>query len=163
MWHKTFRLSTLLTVAAALLCAGLLPRSVNAQSTIVVNQRQPFDTVFSDECTGEDIQVVAEDHVLVIRKVAKDGTVYWEESINTHGTATGLTTGRVYVYNETIRFTRPAQPGPECGIGVDFSTRLRLVSKGAYPDLFVQYSFDLDISPSCEATFDETFASACRP
>jgi hypothetical protein len=148
--------------AAALFCALLCPAFVDAQSVVVVNQRQPFETELFDDCSGENIGVVAEDHVLIIQKVGKDGVPYWEESINTHGTATGLTSGNVYVYNETIRFNRPAEPGPECGFAIDFSTRLRMVSKGAFPDLFVKYFFNLEVSTSCIPTITESFESLCR-
>jgi hypothetical protein len=149
--------------AAVVACALLLPVAAHAESVVVVNQRQPFEVIFFDDCTGEDVQVVAEDHVLIIRKVDKGGVAYWQESINTHGTATGLTSGNTYVYNETIRFSRPEEPGPECGFDVDFSTRLRLISTGALPDLFVRFVFQLDVSASCVPAITEAFASACRP
>ena len=163
MSHPTSGSRALSVRGVLVLCVVLLPALVDAKSIVLVNQRQPFTFVLFDDCTGEDVQIVAEDHVLIVQRSDKDGTVYWDESINTHGTATGLTSGRQYVYNETIRFTRPAEPGPACGFAVDFSTRLRLVSKGLHPDLFVKYFLALDVSAGCAVTIDEAFESTCRP
>ena len=163
MRNVALRIRMMAVVTTAMVFSLLLSAVAAAQSIVVVNVRQPFNTVFFDECTGEDIEVTAEDHVLILQKVAKDGTPYWEESINTHGVAVGLTSGREYVYNETIRFNRPVEPGPECGFAIDFSTRLRLVSKGTHPDLFVRYVFALDIDSNCEVIVTESFESACRP
>lgn len=161
MYRTTKTISMLCAFGMAGALLGLISPP-HASAEVLVNQRQPFTAVLFDECTGEEIQVTAEDHVLIRRRVAEDGTVYWDERINTHGTAVGLTSGREYVYNETIRFSRPAEPGPECGFAIDFSTRVRLVAEGSYPDLFVRYSLHFEVGPTCEATFDESLESACR-
>ena len=161
MCHEAKRNLLLCAVIVVTLLFGLvLPAPVSAE--IVVNIRQPFSAVFFDDCSGEDIQVIAEDHVLIRQRVGDDGVVYWDEFINTHGTAVGLVSGRLYVYNETIRFSRPAEPGPECGFTTDFSTRLRFVSNGSDDNFFVRYSFHLEVSPKCEVTLEETFQPNCN-
>jgi len=162
MHHQAKRKSQLcaFSVAAALLSSLVLPTT--ASTEVVVNKRQPFSAIFFDDCAGEEIQVIAEDHVLIHQRVGEDGVTYWDEHINTHGTAVGLTSSRKYVYNETIRFSRPAEPGLACGFTADFSTRVRFVSEGSEANLFVRYSFHLEVSPDCEVTFSETFEPDCR-
>jgi hypothetical protein len=147
-------------VAVALLFGLVLATPASAE--VIVNKRQAFSAVFFDDCTGEEIQVTAEDHVLIRQSVGADGVTYWDEFINTHGTAVGLTSGRKYVYNETIRFSRPAEDGPECGFTTDFSTRIRFVSEGSEANFFAKYSFHLEVNPNCEVTFRETFEPDCH-
>jgi hypothetical protein len=147
--------ATVLAIGATL-CISISTASAN----VVFNERQPFNFLFFNACTGEDVSVDGIFHSVVREKIGEDGSVSINERINAHGFGSGLSSGAEYVWNDTVAVEIEDLPP------VSFSLRqqgfLRLIGKGQTPNLLLRGEFVFRID-STGVFFDGIENLSCVP
>jgi len=109
------------------LVACTLLFSTSAKAEVVFHVREPVSGVVFDDCTGEIIMVDGEVENVITGVSLKDGITRYRVNIAIHGTATGLTTGGHYEYNENYH---DLEFDSACGFSFASTDIARLISQG---------------------------------
>ena len=153
------RLVVCLTLLCVCLMTGLMPSPVRAE--VLLNERIPVSTTYFDECTGEDIQITGEIHVLGSITTTKDGRMRRHAQATLHGTGLGLTSGNEYVINDSLKIREVTDPA-ECGFKYQDVERVRLISKGSLPNQMAIIGLKLSQNSDCQFESEVTAETDCR-
>jgi len=138
---------------------GVTPMPVHAE--VQLNERMPVSGTFFDECTGEDIQITGEAHLMGSITTTKDGRMRRHAHVNLHGTAVGLTSGNEYVINDNFKIREVTDPA-ECGFKYQDVERIRLISKGSLPNQMAIIGLKLSQNSDCQFESEITAETDCR-
>jgi hypothetical protein len=153
------RLFLSLALLFVCLMTSLTPTRVRAE--VLLNERIPVSTTFFDECTGEDIQITGEMHVLGSITTTKDGRTRRHAQATLHGTGVGLTSGNQYVINDQLKIREVTDPA-ECGFKYQDVERIRLISKGSLPNQMAIIGLKLTQNSDCQFESEITAETDCR-
>jgi hypothetical protein len=138
---------------------SITPAPVKAE--VLLNERIPVSTTFLDECTGEEIQITGEAHLMGSITTSKDGTMRRHAHINLHGTGVGLTSGNEYVINDNFKIREVTDPA-ECGFKYQDVERIRLISKGSLPNQMAIIGLKLSQNSDCQFESEITAETDCH-
>ena len=114
-----------------------------AKAEIDFNDTSSYSFIITNDCTGEDLWVVLDLHILQTTVEKEDGTIQSKQMGNVRGWAVGVDTGDLYRYNNTFHFSTVDALGPEYFQSADIHTRF--IGKGKTPNLRVVYSFRFEV------------------
>lgn len=121
---------------AACLAAGGAALASRASAEVDQNIRVPFEMVLTNPCTGEDVAITGEEHIVSHVTTPKPGKFIVGLHTTYHGTGVGLTTGTTYNFNEVDNFHEKfTEPGAEF-MFQDVAS-LHLISQGSTDNFFV--------------------------
>jgi len=150
--------------AAFLLAAVCLLTALSspaARAEVQLNERMPVSGTFFDECTGEEIQITGEAHLLGSITTTKDGRTRRHAHVNLTGTGVGLTSGNEYVINDNFKIREVTDPA-DCAFKYQDVERIRLISKGSLPNQLAIVGLKLSQNADCEFSSEITAESDCH-
>lgn len=133
----------------------------NARAEVLLNERMPVSVTFFDECTGEDVQITGEAHLMGSITTTKDGRMRRHAHVNLHGTGVGLTSGNEYVINDNFKIREVTDPA-DCAFKYEDVERIRLISKGSLPNQMAVIGLKLSQNAECQFTSEVTAETDCR-
>ena len=154
---KRYAVTLLMVVACLATAAGPSP----ARAEVLLNERMPVTITFLEECSGEEILITGEAHLLGSITTTKDGRMRRHAHVNLNGTGVGLTSGNEYVVNDNFKIREVTDPA-ECGFKYEDVERIRLISKGAQPNQMVVIGLKLSQNAECQMTSEITAETDCR-
>jgi hypothetical protein len=120
-----------------------------ARMAVEVNETQlPF--AFNVQGCGEIVHVEGEFHVVIGATGSKSGNATLRFHINAKGTATGLTSGATYQWNDAINETDGFRDG--LLTHVNFSETTTLIGQGGAPNLKFIGRFHVTMNANGDAT-----------
>lgn len=131
------------------------------RAEVLLNERMPVSLTFFDECTGEQIQITGEVHLMGSITTTKDGRMRRHAHANLHGTGVGLTSGNEYVINDNFKIREITDPA-ECGSKYEDVERVRLISKGTLPNQMAVVGLKLYQDKDCQFQSEVTAETDCR-
>ena len=149
-------LRTKLAVTTAIAISALL-LTAPALSNVTFNEREPFNFIFFNACTGEDVLVDGIFHEVVREKFRSDGSFSLVARINAHGNGIGLSSGSEYVWNDT--FVTEVDDPPTIAFSFSQTSYLRLIGKGQTANALIRIEFLFRVNP--DGTID--FVNMANP
>lgn len=153
------RLVVCLTLLFVCFMTSMTPAPARAE--VLLNERMPVSITFFDECTGEEIQIIGEIHLMGSITTTKDGRTRRHAHANLHGTGVGLTSGNEYVINDNFKIREITDPA-DCAFKYEDVERIRLISKGTLPNQMTVIGLRLFQNKDCEFDSEVTAETDCR-
>ena len=150
--------AALLTLVACLMTTLSTPA---ARAEVLLNERMPITTTFLDECTGEEIQITGEAHLLASITTTPDGRMRRHAHVNLNAKGVGLTSGNVYEINDNFKIREVTDPA-DCAFKYQDVERIRLISKGSQPNQLAVVGLKLSQNADCQFTSEVTAETDCH-
>lgn len=155
----------------AIVCLAAATPTTSADSgKLKAIYRDPFDGITYDDCTGEEISLLGETHIVVTERPQQDGTYRYDAIAHTWGKGVGLTTGNEYTFSfyQKVRYDMGTTFCDPEGINrapyeQKQTYRLPMISKGSLPNSYYDFTVVWRFDENCN--FSEEIiesASGCR-